>query len=222
MEFNLNEKFINIFKFSRKEWSYEEDITLLKLIIDNGRKWSLISKKLTGRNEHNVKNRYISILRFLKKNGKIVNSNCFEEVLEVFKNAKRELKPLKKKSTSKGSQIIVSPKIIEETTQFPYINFQKEEPINLPKPHPKIDTNFENPLQNPIALLPQNPIFQDLKIETNYLQNPNFYQDPNQFFYEEFIKSSLFFRDQILMKMLTDISVQNHFNFALYPNSNEH
>ena len=190
------------------------------MIIKNGRKWSLISKRITGRNEHNVKNRYISILRFLKKNGKIVNSNNFQEVLETFKNVKVELQPLEKNSIPKETQIVFTP----DTAQFPYINFKKEmdiEPVNLPKLLPNINTNLENPPQNPNASGSQNITFQELKIEANYLQNPNLYPNPSQIFYEEFIKSSLFFRDQILMEMLADNSLQNHFNWLLYPKTNE-
>ena len=171
-----------------------------------------------------MKNRYISILRFLKKNGKIVNSNNFQEVLETFKNVKVKLQPLEKKPIPKESRIIVTPKITEDPAQSPYINFKKEidiEPINLPKLLPNVNTNLENPLQNPNASGSQNLNFQELKIETNYLQNSNFYPNPSQIFYEEFIKSSLFFRDQILMEMLADNSLQNHFNWLLYPKTNE-
>ena len=63
----------------------------MELIVENGRKWALISKFLTGRNEHTVKNRYISILRFLKKKDKKVNPNNFQEVLDAFKQVKLEI-----------------------------------------------------------------------------------------------------------------------------------
>ena len=76
---------------SRKEWTSEEEMTLLELIVKNGRKWALISKFLTGRNEHTVKNRYISILRTLKKKGKKVNPNIFQEVLDAFKQVQLEI-----------------------------------------------------------------------------------------------------------------------------------
>ena len=64
-------------------------------MVSNGRKWALISKILTGRNEHAVKNKYISILRFLKKYGKIVNPNDFQEVLDTFKRVQLDLNPNK-------------------------------------------------------------------------------------------------------------------------------
>ena len=69
---------------------------LLDLIVKNGRKWSLISKSLPGRNEHTVKNHFVSILRLLKKRGKVVNPNNFQDVLDTFKRLKESGSPKKK------------------------------------------------------------------------------------------------------------------------------
>lgn len=63
----------------------EEDEFLLELIAEHGRKWALISKILKGRNEHTIKNRYLSILRHLKRKGKSINANNFQSVLDTFK-----------------------------------------------------------------------------------------------------------------------------------------
>lgn len=86
----------NLFFIFRKEWALEEDLNLLDLIVKNGRKWSLISKSLPGRNEHTVKNRFVSILRFLKKKGKVINPNNFQDVLDTFKKVKEPNSPKKK------------------------------------------------------------------------------------------------------------------------------
>ena len=71
----------------------EEEIHLLELVVKNGRKWSLISKILIGRNEHRIKNQYISILRFLKRNGQNVNPNKFQEALDSYKKLKTSQTP---------------------------------------------------------------------------------------------------------------------------------
>ena len=48
--------------FRRREWILEEDITLMAESLKHPKKWSIISKKLTGRTQHNVKNRFILLL----------------------------------------------------------------------------------------------------------------------------------------------------------------
>lgn len=75
---------------------------LLEQIVKNGRKWSLISKSLPGRNEHTVKNHFVSILRLLKKRGKVINPNNFQDVWDTFKRlkeSKEKNKPLPTKIT---------------------------------------------------------------------------------------------------------------------------
>ena len=93
-------------------------MTLLELIVKNGRKWALISKFLTGRNEHSVKNRYISILRFLKKKGKKVNPNHFQEVLDAFKQVQKEI------SSCKNPLIL---QVLDEVDEFPLEFLQQNE-----------------------------------------------------------------------------------------------
>lgn len=48
-------------------WTEEEDLNLLQLALENGLKWSVISKKLTNRTENAVKNRIKSLLNKEKK-----------------------------------------------------------------------------------------------------------------------------------------------------------
>ena len=194
-------------------------MTLLELITDNGRKWSLISKKLVGRNEHTVKNRYISILRFLKKKGTIVNPNNFQEVLDAFRKVKVDSHPIKveffpphaesRKTLSKNS------KNTEEKDQIPFIRPQR------------INENLDNQFQPSNGSESKERIHAAMDIENNLLGTSNLSgvnQNPfvnDNFFYEIYLKSSLFFRDQILLEMLADISFQNHLNPFLYSNANE-
>lgn len=45
-------------------WQLQEDLDLMKLAVQNGKKWALISKKLTiPRSENSVKNRFNCLLR---------------------------------------------------------------------------------------------------------------------------------------------------------------
>lgn len=47
-------------------WTEEEDVALLTLFLERGKKWAEIAKKLGGRTENNVKNRWISLMRKYK------------------------------------------------------------------------------------------------------------------------------------------------------------
>lgn len=47
---------------TRKYWTLEEDIKILEESIVFPKKWAYIARKLQGRNQHQIKNRFISIL----------------------------------------------------------------------------------------------------------------------------------------------------------------
>lgn len=56
---NLNPSFSH-----RCPWQDKEDLNLLKLIVEKGKKWSDVSKELrSNRTENNVKNRFNSIMK---------------------------------------------------------------------------------------------------------------------------------------------------------------
>ena len=50
------------FIISRKKWSFEEDIQLLKEFQKTPKKWAKISRNLVKRNEHQIKNRFIGLM----------------------------------------------------------------------------------------------------------------------------------------------------------------
>lgn len=52
--------------FFRGEWSDEEDIELITLILKLQKKWSQISREMQGRNEYSVKNRFYYLMKINK------------------------------------------------------------------------------------------------------------------------------------------------------------
>ena len=107
----------------------EEDLFLLETVAKNGRKWATISKILIGRNEHIVKNRYISILRYMKKKGQQINPNNFQEVLDTYKKLKFELgSPTKKLKFNEITTENLTTKIFLQLDE-PIENLHKEENI---------------------------------------------------------------------------------------------
>ena len=141
---------------NRKDWNFEEEIKLLELMVSNGRKWALISKIITGRNEHTVKNKYISILRLLKKHGKVVNSNDFQEVLDTFNLFKRvqlDLHPNKIEEISKLS--LQKSQSSDEFGDIPSLfNIQKDI-INL-ELSSTLDKLIEKPQENVTEISEEN------------------------------------------------------------------
>jgi len=51
---------LNILK--RGEWTKEEDLKILAFVIQNGTRWSKLTKQFPKRTEHNLKNRFFGIL----------------------------------------------------------------------------------------------------------------------------------------------------------------
>ena len=61
-------------KVNKRQWTEEEDSELIELVEEFGGKWSKISKLLkNGKNDHMVKNRYLSLKK--KKDVRIYKSD---------------------------------------------------------------------------------------------------------------------------------------------------
>ena len=55
----------------KEDWDEEEDRELARLAEESGKKWSKIAKVLDyQRNEHGLKNRFMSLMKRMKKEGK--------------------------------------------------------------------------------------------------------------------------------------------------------
>lgn len=77
---------------NRERWTEEEDIILLQAQLDYGNKWVEIMKKLKGRSENSIKNRYNTLYKkFLDENELIAvaDVNCALEAVMKEKNEAR-------------------------------------------------------------------------------------------------------------------------------------
>lgn len=68
----LRERWLNHLNptIRKEKWSPEEDMKLLKYYQECGSKWSVIAKLMRNRNEHMVKNRFVSLKRRWMKDEK--------------------------------------------------------------------------------------------------------------------------------------------------------
>lgn len=90
--------------FFRGQWNLNEDIYILEMILEKGKKWSLMAKALGGRTENAVKNRFITLVRhynkinFIKKKERKANPLETDEV-----TIKNIIRFLYKKENPEGS-----------------------------------------------------------------------------------------------------------------------
>lgn len=96
--------------FFRDKWTNEEDLFILESIDKHGKKWSNIANKMKGRHENAVKNRFVSIIRALKKEAKKDHRKKFDQtdiksVIEAFLRSKPKF-ALPKKEKKRENIII--------------------------------------------------------------------------------------------------------------------
>lgn len=71
----------------RKEWTDEEDIILLHAQLDCGNKWVEIAKRLKGRGENSIKNRYNTLhKKYLDENRTVTIENINTALEAMTKN----------------------------------------------------------------------------------------------------------------------------------------
>lgn len=77
-------KYFNIL-ISRDNWTHEEDLVLLGMVVKHGKRWSHISSLLEGRTENHVKNRlkHLVITRFKSLIHKIYKDEDDDDVEEI-------------------------------------------------------------------------------------------------------------------------------------------
>ena len=57
-------------KFSRDRWSVDEDLKILRFVMENGKKWAKLSKIMENRNEDSIRNRFIKLIKSYRKKEK--------------------------------------------------------------------------------------------------------------------------------------------------------
>ena len=87
---------------SKRKWTMEEDLLIVKLHLVHGNRWCDIAKQVDGRTDNAIKNRYNSNLR------KRLNE------LEFMKLLKEEKKVSKKATTERGHEDSVTLEAVDE------------------------------------------------------------------------------------------------------------
>lgn len=85
-------KFI-ILNLNSGNWTYEEDLRILTFAKYHGTRWSVLARKCPNRSEHNVKNRFFSLLAKyynlqiakIKKSINYLDSKFIQSVIEDLK-----------------------------------------------------------------------------------------------------------------------------------------
>jgi len=109
-------------EISRDEWSLKDDLFLLERIEEVGKKWSQVAKKLPGRTENSIKNRYNSIIRIerrkhFEESKEKMNLNFSSAINAVFDSTTEEekleqylfqnlLERLRKINTTKQAKVL--------------------------------------------------------------------------------------------------------------------
>ncbi|CAD8090572.1 unnamed protein product [Paramecium primaurelia] len=62
-------------ELKKSEWSQPEQLQLLLLVQEIGKRWSLISKKISGRTENQVKNQYNSMMNTYRRQNQLDNED---------------------------------------------------------------------------------------------------------------------------------------------------
>ena len=143
----------------------------------------MFSKMLPGRNEHIVKNKYISILRSLKKRGRCVNQNNFQEVLDTFKKVSIELD---------SKKIIPKPRnsILEKSGSVESFNIENE--IDFFEPTSLFPSNSSEILEDSFQQnLFHDSIFKEPVEDKDYLGYFNLIIKPSLYFFILFKFSKL-------------------------------
>lgn len=65
-----HQKVLELFNIIRDPWSVETDLQIVETVKEVGKKWSYLSKVLSGRTQHAIKNRYKALLKKERKSQK--------------------------------------------------------------------------------------------------------------------------------------------------------
>lgn len=108
--FSINQS--TVFSYIRTFWSSEEDLKLLELYTEYGRRWKRISYSLVGRSENAIKNRFSLLWAKYKKRKSKDDIKEIREILE-----KRQKKTPSKDDPSKNGLEITNSSLEEQSKE---------------------------------------------------------------------------------------------------------
>ncbi|KAM3146044.1 hypothetical protein pb186bvf_001701 [Paramecium bursaria] len=89
-------------KLRKENWTHEEDMQLLQMVVTHGKRWSHISTLLKGRTENHVKNRFKSLIHKIYKEE---DDDDIEEIQAIRDYLKKQNKEEKEDQQFENNQI---------------------------------------------------------------------------------------------------------------------
>ncbi|CAD8110790.1 unnamed protein product [Paramecium sonneborni] len=159
-------------KLKKTNWSQQEDLQLLNMVVKNGKRWSLISSLLDGRTENQVKNRFKSLIQKIYKDED--NDDIEElEAIKEYLNKQNVLQIQEPQKEESPIRITYQRQVKTKTNQKQLNKIDDiEVPIKKQKPKkntPQIDT------QVPVKLLKDSVI--KSKLQDNKQKQEEIVQD---------------------------------------------
>ncbi|KAM3134401.1 hypothetical protein pb186bvf_013514 [Paramecium bursaria] len=146
------------------EWSKQEQLQLLQFVQEMGKRWSLISKRIVGRTENQVKNQYNSIMNAYRRQNQLDNEDLALNKLlaqlqgKDYDEPQQEISKRIRKQKQPEQEIKVEPE--------PEIIPQQQYIMNIPVFSPMM------PFHTPIQYLICNQRFANLEQSPNNIQSP--------------------------------------------------
>ncbi|CAK60434.1 unnamed protein product (macronuclear) [Paramecium tetraurelia] len=125
-------------KLNKSSWTDQEDHQLLQLVVNNGKRWSLISSLLQGRTENQVKNRYKSLIHKIFKEE---DDDEIEEIQAIRQYLAKQTSTAINQENNPSDSVKNETKIKCEESQSKSINIQK------PKKKQQLKNQDEQELQ---------------------------------------------------------------------------
>ena len=146
-------------KLSRVQWSFEEDLNIVRYVIENGKKWANLAKTMENRNEDSIRNRFIKLMKGCRNKDKTTRNT--KETRTESSMLSKLLNDLSKKTFSEEEKreflgkkrrrehLFQIPQMVKEEEQTSQLDMVKLEPENktqvtFPRKHQKIE---EAPIQ---------------------------------------------------------------------------
>ncbi|CAD8143007.1 unnamed protein product [Paramecium octaurelia] len=110
-------------KLNKSSWTDQEDNQLLQLVVNSGKRWSLISSLLQGRTENQVKNRYKSLIHKIFKEE---DDDDIEEISAIRQYLAKQIYTAINQENNPSHSVKNEAKIKCEESQSNSINIQKQ------------------------------------------------------------------------------------------------